>query len=133
MVISCLLFSQTANCADNQWLAGVYLDTLNKLNIKGGITFLEAKAKDPEPYDYGSFKYADVEFGYEGSKVSLGAGLNSRHGLDRIGVSYARLRSQDMAGVESVLSYMGGSVKLGYYLGLDGTKNRILMGFGFGF
>ncbi|MFA6902215.1 MAG: hypothetical protein WC236_03935 [Gallionellaceae bacterium] len=81
ILISSLLFSQAASCGDNQWLAGVYVDTLNKLNIKGGITFLETKVKDPEPFDFGSFNYADVEFGYEGSKVSLGAGLNSRHGL----------------------------------------------------
>jgi hypothetical protein len=43
------------------------------------------------------------------------------------------VKSQDLAGVESVLSYMGGSVKLGYYFGLNGTKNCILIGFGFGF
>jgi hypothetical protein len=133
ILISSLLFSQTAICGDTEWLAGVYVDTLNKVNIKGGITLSNPKAKDPKPFDFGSFKYADLELGYEGSKISLGAGLYSRHGLDRIGFSYAHLKSQDLAGVESVLSSMGLNVKLGYYFGLNSTKNRILVGLGFGF
>lgn len=133
IIISSLLISQAAYCADNQWLLGVYADTLNKLNVKGGFTFFETKPGNSESFDFGSFKYTDFEVGYEGNKVTLGAGLYSRHGLDRIGISYAQMKTQDLVGVESVMSYMGGSVKLGYYFGLNDTANRFLFGFGFGF
>ena len=133
IIISSLFISQAACCGENQWLAAGYIDTLNKLNIKGGVTFLETKTEDPEPFDFGAFKYADIELGIEGIKLTVGSGVNTRHGLDRIGVSYARMKSQDLIGVESVISNLGGSVKLGYYFGLNGTANCILVGFGFGF
>jgi len=55
------------------------------------------------------------------------------HGLDRYGLSYAHLRTQDLAGFELVISQMGMSAKLGYYPGLHGTDNRLLLGLGFGF
>ena len=41
IIISSLFISQAACCGENQWLAAGYIDTLNKLNIKGGVTFLE--------------------------------------------------------------------------------------------
>ncbi|HQS59378.1 MAG: hypothetical protein B7Y56_13390 [Gallionellales bacterium 35-53-114] len=129
-----LLFFQTAIADDTDWIGGIYIDTVNSINIKGGIVLNDNNPLDPDrPHYYGSFKYTDLELGLGGSKISFGFGDSIGHGLNRIGLSYAHLRSQDMAGFEWIVSQMGGSFKLGYYWGLDGTKNQMLLGFGLGF
>ena len=115
-------------------LAGAYVDTLNMVNVKGGLTLSDPFEPDPDlPHYYGSFHYADIELGLEGQKLTVGVGQHVGHGLDRIGLSYARIRSQDLAGLEAVVSQMSMSVKLGYYQGLEGTGNRLLLGIGMGF
>lgn len=129
-----MLFSQASLSSDIAWLAGAYVDTLNSANIKGGIVLNAPYEYDEaRPHYSGSFKYADAEVGLNGSKVSFGFGSHIGHGLDRFGLSYAQLKTQDLAGVEAVISQMGMSVKVGYYLGLSDTKDRWLIGLGFGF
>lgn len=116
------------------WLGAAYLDTLNKANIKLGVVLNEPYEYDEaRPHYYGSFKYVDFEVGVEGNKASIGVGSSIGHGIDRVGISYARMNTQDLAGIESVISQMGMSIKLGYYFGLDNTKNRWLLGVGLGF
>ncbi len=134
LLAACLLFSQAGCGADTGWLLGAYADTLNKLDVKGGIAFKGAEPNDPERRWLGpSFLYADGELGLEGVKVSAGGGHYIGHGLDRWGLSYAHFKSQDLVGLELVSSQMILSLKLGYYVGLNHTKNRLLLGAGFGF
>ncbi len=134
VLAACLLFSPPGRCANIEGLAGAYADTLNKLDVKGGIAFKGAEPNDPQRRWIGpSFLYADGELGLEGVKISVGGGRYIGHGLDRWGLSYAHFKSQDLAGVELVTSQMMFSLKLGYYVGLNHTKNRILLGAGFGF
>lgn len=129
-----LFFSQTSLSSDTSWLAGIYLDNLNKANIKGGITFNDDyEYNEDNPHYYGSFKYSDIEIGLEGYKLSVGVGQNIGHGLDRIGLSYAWLDTQDLAGVEAIISQMGMSIKIGCYFGLDNTSDKFLIGVGLGF
>jgi hypothetical protein len=129
-----LMFSQASMSADVTFLGAAYVDTVNSVNVKCGVVFNEPYEYDEEkPYYYGSFKYADVEVGLNGSKLTVGFGSQIGHGLDRVGLSYAKLNTQELAGVEAVISQMFMSIKLGYYLGLDNTNNRWLFGLGFGF
>lgn len=134
LLIFCLLFSRVSLASDITWLAAAYVDTVNSANLKAGIVFKEPyEYTEERPHYYGSFNYADIEVGLNGNKVSLGMGSEIGHGIDRIGLSYAHLDKQDLAGVEAVISQMGLSVKLGYYVGLDDTSNKWLIGIGLGF
>lgn len=129
-----LLFSTPSWSDEISWLAGIYVDTLNKVNVKGGIVLNDEYEYDEKQSHYfGSFKYIDLEAGLEGNKISFGVGHHIGHGLDRIGLSYASLKQQDLAGIEAVISQMGVSVKLGYYAGLNGTSDKWLFGIGLGF
>lgn len=131
--LSGLLCSQDSISSEITWLGGIYADTLTKANIKAGISLNEKyEYNEEKPHYYGSFKYADIELGGDGSKVSVGIGHNVGHGADRIGLSYARLKNQDLVGFEAVLSQMGGSIKLGYYKGLNDTNDQWLLGIGIG-
>jgi hypothetical protein len=131
----CLLLSPATEAADISWLAGIYTDTMNKVNIKGGIALNgpEEKSGEDEGYHSRSFKYADVEVGLEGTKITLGAGISSFESIGRTGLSYAELHGDKLVGIEAVVSAMGGSFKLGYYAGLQGAPNEFLIGFGIGF
>jgi hypothetical protein len=135
LLVLCLLLSPATEAANIAWLAGIYTDTMNKVNIKGGIVLngREEKSGEDGGYHSRSFNYADVEFGLEGSKITLGAGTSNFESLGRIGISYAELHGDKLAGVESVVSAMGGSFKLGYYAGLNGAADEFLIGFGIGF
>ncbi len=129
-----LLLSQPSLGNDISWLGAAYIDTLNKADVKVGIALKDPYEYDEaRPYYYGSFKYVDFEVGVEGIKATFGSGSSVGHGIDRVGLSYAKMSTQDLAGVETVISQMGMSVKFGYYLGMDNTKNRWLLGIGFGF
>ena len=129
-----LLLSQNCFGNDIAALGAAYIDTLNKGNVNFGIIFNEPyEYDDSKPHYYGSLKYADFEVGVEGFKTSLGVGEHVGHGIDRIGLSYARLHTQDLAGFEAISSQMGMSFKFGYYLGLHNTNNRLLIGIGVGF
>lgn len=131
--IAPLLFSGADPAEGWDLLAGFYVDTVNGATVKTGIALTGPYEYDPDrPHYYGGFHYMDVEYGLEGGKVSLGAGHHVGHGVDRLGVSYARLETQDLAGVEAVLSQMGLSLKLGYYAGLDGSDDAFLLGLGMG-
>lgn len=133
LLIAALLFARAVSAGGLDLLAGAYLDTLNSANLKVGMALAEPYDYDPErPYFYGGFHYADVEYGLKGAKISLGVGQHIGHGADRIGLSFARLAAQDLAGVEAVVSQMGLSLKAGYYLGLDGTDDAFLLGVGLG-
>ena len=133
-MITCMLFTHASLSSDVSWLAAGYVDTLNKVNIKGGIVLNDSYEPDEErPYYFGAFKYADLEIGAEGEKLTVGVGHHIAHGLDRIGLSYAKLETQDLTGIEAVISQMGMSLKLGYYHGLNDTDNKWLLGLGFGF
>lgn len=130
---------------DTLWLQGAYYDSLNKLNLKEGIAFLGSytpgKYEDDIP-----MKYADIELGEEGVKGTLGMGhfVSSEFPfVIRAGLSYAHFKTQDLAGVEAVLSPgfpagmgvpipVGMSLKLGFYHGLNHTPDRFMVGLGFG-
>lgn len=134
------------------WLQGVYYDSLNKLDLKEGIALLGSytpRKFDPDkPWEEDDIPiiYTDIELGGEGVKGALGAGyfVSSEFPLTvRAGLSYAHFRTQDLAGVEGVLSPgfpaefglpvpVGMSLKLGWYRGLNHTPNRWLIGIGFG-
>lgn len=78
---------------------------MNRVNLKAGIALPVPHEYDPQlPHHYyGKFHYADVEYGLEGAKLSVGVGQYIGHGADRFGLSYARLEAQDLAGLEAVI------------------------------
>jgi len=134
MFMVALAFSQPVFSVETNLLSAAYIDTMNKVNIKAGIAFNEPYEYSEEmPHYYGSFKYIDFELGLEGTKVSIGKGVQAGHGIDRIGISYAKFKTQDLAGIEAIISQMGMSIKLGYYAGLEDTDDKWLVGVGFGF
>lgn len=48
----------------------LYLDTVNKANIKAGLILSEPYEFNPDrPHYFGSFHYMDVEVGLEGQKM----------------------------------------------------------------
>lgn len=150
VLAAALWWAPAVHAADALWLQGVYYDNLNKLNLKEGVAFMgkPIEHKDAKPWPYADipFSYADVEAGAEGVKLTLGRGIVSGPEmpvLPRIGLSYAHLRTQNLAGVEAVLSAgipaseatyipIGMSLKVGYYVGLNGTPNRLMIGLGMG-
>lgn len=148
-----LLLSGAAAGADAIWLQGAYFDNLNKANIKEGVLFLGKPERELTPEERAAwksqnipFKYADVELGVEGAKATMGIGVVTGPEiplLPRIGLSYAHFRTQNLAGVEAVMSAgapaepgipipVGISFKVGYYVGLGGTPNRFMAGLGLG-
>jgi hypothetical protein len=149
-LLGALLLAPRAQAADAMWLQGVYYDNMNKLSLKEGIAFMGTPIphKDAKPWPYSDvpFTNADVEGGGEGYKLTLGRGMLTGPEmpvLPRIGVSYAHFRTQNLAGVEAVFSSgipateetwvpLGFSLKIGYYVGLAGTPNRLLVGMGIG-
>ncbi len=154
LLICGLCLPQAASSTDALWLQGLYYDNMNKANLKEGILFMsppEHKSPPDESHPWKPedipFKYADIELGMEGVKVSAGTGMITGPEipiLPRIGVSYAHLKTQDLAGIEAVASIgvpagegsfaipLGVSVKIGYYKGLNHTPNRWMIGLGFG-
>lgn len=147
---SALFWASAAHARDALWLQGVYYDNLNKLNLKEGVAFMGKpipnKNAEPWPYSDIPFTYADVEAGAEGYKLTAGRGIVTGPEmpvLPRVGLSYAHLRTQNLAGVEAVMSVgvpategtcipIGISLKIGYYVGLAGTPNRLMIGLGMG-
>lgn len=130
MPIACL-------ASDFHPLLGGYVDTLNKLDLKVGVTYdlsneIEIES-DELPFDGSSFLYSDLEVGYEGKKIALGLGEYTHHGLDRIGLSYAYIQENNLIGIEAVSSNMGISLKVGYYSGLSDADDQFLFGLGIGF
>lgn len=138
-LVGMLVFSQACSATDFSVLGGAYVDTLNKFNVKAGFILRDAHDYIPESTQHSDpFTYADFEVGIEGTKITVGNGDFYEGGFSRAGLSYAQLRTQDLAGFELVTSQliaadMALSVKLGYYFGLRGTDNRLLLGLGFGF
>ncbi len=149
-----LMISRAAVSGEAMWLQGVYYDNMNKANVKEGILFTGSIPEDTRTAEEKlhwqarniPFKYADVELGVEGAKATVGTGVLTGSEIPmfaRIGVSYAHFRSQNLAGMEAVYSIgapaqesglfpVGLSLKIGYYLGLQGTQNRFLLGVGMG-
>lgn len=155
LIACCLLLCNAAWAEEPQvlWLQGAYYDNLNKLNLKEGIAFLGPYTPvrfDPEkPWqeDDIPIKYADIELGGKGVKGTLGMGhyfASEWPVIMRAGLSYAHFRTQDLAGVEAVVSGgfpvpgsdlpipVGVSFKLGLYAGLNHTPNRFMIGLGLG-
>jgi hypothetical protein len=149
-LLTALLCAPAAHAAGAMWLQGLYYDNLNKLNLKEGVAFMgkpiEHKDAQPWPYSDIPYTYADVEAGAEGVKLTVGRGEVTGPEmpvLPRIGLSYAHFRTQNLAGIEAVLSTgipateetwipLGMSLKIGYYVGLAGTPNRLMLGLGMG-
>lgn len=153
VILFCALVgAQPAHAVDAVWLQGVYYDSMNKLNLKEGVAFMgppiEHKPRPGANWAFADipFTYADVEAGAEGYKLTLGRGIVNGPEipvLSRVGLSYAHFRTQNLAGLEAVLSAgapasegagipVGVSLKIGYYLGLAGTPNRLMIGLGMG-
>ncbi|GLQ32929.1 hypothetical protein [Litoribrevibacter albus] len=120
-------------------VGGVYYDNLNHLNGKIGLALYQrhtkqivADSKNPEVFSHLSYLYSDLELGQEGHKVSLGLGYMPYGGNLRAGISYAELGNESQVGIETILSALFISAKVGIYQ--DSQHDyKYLIGLGIGF
>ena len=128
-----LCASQAGHATEIAWLRGIYADTLNKANVRAGFAFYNPRQLVSARHVGRRFKYVDLEIGLEGTKLGMGFGRDNAQTWRRFGLSYADLQGSRLLGVETLMSAMGATLKLGYYNGLDGASDRFLLGIGVGF